>query len=62
MRDRTNFIPKPYKKLNVSFRLEVEKIELVDQLAATYNVSRSEFLAQCVDFAIEHMPKEEDNE
>lgn len=53
----SNFIPKPYKKENVSIRVEQDKLEKIDQLAYNYGISRSEFINQCVDFAMEHMPE-----
>jgi len=51
-----NFIPKQYKKDPITVRIELEKLEYIDKLATAYNLSRSEFINQCIDFALEHMP------
>ena len=37
--------------------LSKDKLEKIDQLAYNYGISRSEFINQCVDFAMEHMPE-----
>ena len=55
-----NFIPKQYKKEQFTIRMEQNMLSQVDELAAQYHLSRSEFIVQCVGFAIEHMPHEED--
>lgn len=51
------FIPKQYKKDPITFRIEFEKLEKIDRLASTYDMSRSAFINQCIDFALENMPK-----
>ena len=58
------FIPKLYKKEPPTIRLTPEKLESIDKYAAVYKVSRSEFLNQCIDFALEHiqdMPADQKN-
>ena len=52
----TNFIPKQYKKEPITVRIDAEKLKKVDGLAKKYNVSRNEFINQCIDFALENMP------
>ena len=52
------FTPKQYKKEQFNIRMEHEMLKNVDALAAENNLSRSEFIVQCVQFAIEHMAKE----
>ena len=52
------FIPKQYKKEQFTIRMEENMLERVDELAGKYNLSRSEFIVQCVRFAMEHMPQE----
>ena len=54
-----NFIPKPYKKQQFTIRMEQDMLAQVDALAAQYHLSRSEFIVQCVSFALEHMSYEE---
>ena len=53
-----DFIPKQYKKEQFTIRMEQEMLEEVDALATKYSLSRSEFIVQCVRFAMEHMPQE----
>ncbi len=50
-----NFTPRQYKKEQFTIRMESGLLENVDGLAAKYGLSRSEFIVQCVSFAIEHM-------
>ena len=50
------FIPKQYKKEQFTIRMEQDMLAHVDELAVQYNLSRSEFIVQCVRFAMEHMP------
>ena len=49
------FIPKQYKKEQFTIRMESDLLVYVDNLAAKYNLSRSEFIVQCVHFAVDHM-------
>ena len=48
-----NFIPKQYKKEATTIRLDSEKLEKIDKMAAKYNISRSAFINQCIDYALE---------
>ncbi|MBO5645985.1 MAG: hypothetical protein J6S59_02590 [Clostridia bacterium] len=50
-----NFVPKQYKTEQITIRSSVEKLERIDTAAARYNISRSEFINQCIDYAMEHM-------
>jgi len=50
-----DFIPKQYKKDPITIRISFEKLERVDKSASMHNLSRSEFINQCIDFALEHM-------
>lgn len=56
----SGFVPKPYKKDPITIRIDLEKLERIDALASEYNLSRSEFINQCIDYALEHMPGAED--
>ena len=51
----SNFIPKQYKKEPVTLRIDFKKLEQIDKLAAKHNLSRSAFINQCIDYAIENM-------
>ena len=52
------FIPKQYKKEQFTIRMDKEMLSQVDELAARYDLSRSEFIVQCVRFALEHMSED----
>lgn len=51
------FIPKQYKKEQFTIRMEREMLASVDLSAERHGLSRSEFIVQCVQFAMEHMPE-----
>lgn len=55
------FIPKQYKKEQFTIRMEQTMLAQVDELAAQYDLNRSEFIVQCVRFAVEHMSVEDRN-
>lgn len=55
-----NFIPKQYKKEATTIRLDSEKLEKIDKMAAKYSISRSAFINQCIDYALENMDKNKD--
>ena len=51
-----DFVPKQYKKEPITVRIDFEKLEKMDKMAARYNISRSEFINQCIDYALDHLP------
>lgn len=56
-----NFVPKPYKKVPITFRIDSEKLDKVDELSLLFDLSRSNFINHCIDFALENIkfePKE----
>lgn len=59
-RNMSYFIPKQYKKEPITVRISYEKLEKVDELASKYDMSRSEFINQCIDYALAHMPEREE--
>ncbi len=50
-----DFIPKQYKKEQISIRLAFETLETIDKLASEFNISRNELINQCIDYALDHM-------
>ncbi len=50
-----DFIPKQYKKEPITLRVDLKKLEKIDALANEYNLSRSAFINQCIDYAMENM-------
>lgn len=53
------FIPKPYKQEPITIRMAPDKIADLDKIVASFDISRSEFINQCIDYALEHMPETE---
>ncbi len=53
-----NFIPKQYKKEPITIRVSPDKLERIDDAAARYDISRSDFINQCIDFALENLPNQ----
>ena len=51
----SKFIPKQYKKEPITLRIDIEKLKEIDRLASQYDLSRSAFINQCIDYSIEHM-------
>ena len=52
----SDFVPKQYKKDPITIRIDFEKLEKIDKLASRYNLSRSAFINQCINYALDHMP------
>lgn len=57
----SDFIPKQYKKDPITIRIDFEKLEKIDKLASEYNLSRSEFINQCINYALDHISGLENN-
>lgn len=57
----SDFIPKQYKKDLITIRIDFEKLEKIDKLASEYNLSRSEFINQCINYALDHISGLENN-
>ncbi len=53
-----DFIPKPYKKEPITLRIDVEKLDKIERLAAKNGMNRSEFINRCIDFALQPQAKE----
>lgn len=56
-----DFVPKPYKTIPFTVRVSEKKMLLIDELSENSNLSRNAFVNQCIDYAIENMPKPEKN-
>ena len=50
-----NFIPKTYKKEQITVRLDLELLALIDKISRENGLSRSELINQCVEFAVENI-------
>ncbi|MCL2036441.1 MAG: hypothetical protein FWG83_03530 [Oscillospiraceae bacterium] len=55
----TEFRPVKAEKILISLRVGVEKLELIDKLATQSDISRNEFIMQCIDFALLHLSNDE---
>lgn len=53
------FIPKQYKREPITIRIDLEKLHTIDTIAATFDISRSEFINQCIDYALQHNTSDE---
>ena len=49
------FVPKPYKKEQITLRIDVDKLERMETLARRFEISRSEIINRCIDFAMGHI-------
>lgn len=54
------FLPKPYKKEQITIRVENRTLAKIDSLASKYHLSRNEFINQCIDFALDNMNSQEE--
>ena len=58
------FKPRRIERITISLRIEESKVEKIDKISCKLDISRNEFLVQCIDFALEHLgdDKEKDAE
>lgn len=56
-----NFVPKKPEKDVISIRMPTELLSAVDMAAAGYDISRNEFINQCILFALDNMPEKDNN-
>jgi len=50
-----NFIPKKPEKEVISMRISTDVLNEIDRQAAAIDISRNEFINQCIAFALAHM-------
>ena len=51
------FIPKRQEKEVISMRIPTELLREIDRQAGMINISRNEFINQCITFALDNMEK-----
>ncbi len=51
----TIFMPRKPEKEVISIRLPVDLLKEIDKIAAKADISRNEFINQCILFAIDHI-------
>ena len=49
------------EKIVITIRIDDYKVEEIDRLAGKLNISRNEFINQCLDFALDNLEIKEDN-
>ena len=50
-----NFTPTKSEKEVISMRISSNMLATVDKMAAKYDISRNEFINQCITFALENI-------
>ncbi len=50
------FMPKKQDKEVISIRIPTDLLENIDKCAAKSDISRNEFINQCIQFALKHLP------
>lgn len=55
------FIPKKSEKEVISLRIPSKLLEEVDSKATRYNLSRNEFIIQCIEYALSNMAEDADD-
>lgn len=53
-----NFIPKKPEKEVISMRISTDVLNEIDRQAAAIDISRNEFINQCIAFALAHMDRD----
>lgn len=52
------FTPQKHDKEVISIRLPAELLRIIDESSIKADISRNEFINQCIVFAIEHLNKD----
>lgn len=47
------FIPKTYKKQQISIRIDQDMLDKIDELSEKNEISRSELINQCINYALD---------
>ena len=53
-----DFRPTKQEKVVISIRIDSEMLKVVDELSYKTDISRNEFIVQCINYALEHLDKE----
>ena len=49
------FKPVKQEKTIISIRLDADVLKTIDELSAKIDISRNEFIVQCIDYALENI-------
>ena len=52
------FKPIKQEKVVISIRINSDTLKLVDDCSYKSDISRNEFIVQCIDYALEHLKKD----
>ncbi len=52
------FKPLKQEKTVISIRLDVDTLKTIDELSANTDISRNEFIVQCIDYALKNYNKD----
>lgn len=55
------FLPKKIEKEVISMRIPTDTLAELDTKAAAFNISRNEFINQCITFALKNMDDSQNN-
>lgn len=55
-------IPKGYDTISKTFRLPIELVKEMEELAAKNKISLNKLVTQCLVYAMEHIDKQDENE
>ena len=53
------FKPIKQEKGVISIRIDLDLLKTIDELSYRTDISRNEFIIQCIDYALEHLKKDE---
>ena len=51
----SGFVPQKIDKEIISIRISTDMLKKLDKLSAKYEISRNEFINQCIQYATDHM-------
>lgn len=54
------FLPRKLEKEVISMRISTETLEEIDKRSLEFDISRNEFINQCITFALAHMEQDEE--
>lgn len=52
-----DFKPIKQEKTVISIRLDIDRLAIIDKEAGKVDISRNEFIVQCIDYALNNMNK-----
>ena len=53
----SEFKPIKQEKTIISIRLDVDVLKTIDELSGSVDISRNEFIVQCIDYALKNLER-----